>query len=132
MECRNDYASCDLFDDYSLSVCKVSVPYLQIKNAVLEAEEDWQQVYDECNDYSDFLSIDSIVAVAADSGSQDPFWWIGIIEKNCIANSQEPDCYGNKIVPGQRYLRGHYLEEYIKTKTSFSINSLNIFILLVL
>ena len=40
-ECKDDYGSCDLFYDYNLSVSKVSVPYLQNKNAVLEAEEDW-------------------------------------------------------------------------------------------
>ena len=43
-ECKNGYGSCDLFDDYALSVRKVSVPYLRSKNAVLETEEDWQQV----------------------------------------------------------------------------------------
>ena len=43
------------------------MPYLRCKNVVLEAEED------ECHDYWDFLSVDSVVTVASDSGSQDPF-----------------------------------------------------------
>ena len=61
------------------------MPYLQRKNAVLEAEEDWQQVDDQCDHYWDFLSIDSVVTVAPDSGSQDLFWLIRIIENNCVA-----------------------------------------------
>ena len=41
-ECTNDYGLCDFFDDDGLCVLKVSVPYLQNKNGVLEAKEDWQ------------------------------------------------------------------------------------------
>ena len=80
-ECTNDYGSRDLFYDYGLCVLKVSVPYLQNKNAVLEAEEDWQQVDDQYDNYWDFLSINSVMAVAPDSGSQDSFWLIRIKEQ---------------------------------------------------
>lgn len=105
-ECKNDYGSCDLFHDYTLSVREVSVPYLHRKNAVLEAEEDWQQVDDQCDHYWDFLSIDSVVAVAPDSGSQDLFWLIRIIEINYV------------LLPGQRYLEGHFLERMHSDKNS--------------
>ena len=119
----NDYRSCDHFDDYGLNVLKVSVPYFQSKNAVLEAEEDRQQVDDESDNYWDFLSINSIVAVALDSGSQDSFWLIRIKENNSIASSKDPDSYGNEIVLGQRYFKWHFWKECIATKTSFSINN---------
>ena len=53
---------------------------------VLEVEEDWQQVDDNCDnvddncdDYWHSFSINSVVAVAPDSVSQDPFWLIRIV-----------------------------------------------------
>ena len=55
-----------IMDDV-IFLIKISVPYLQNKNAVLEAE-DQQQVDDEYDQW-DFLSIDCIAAVAPDSGS---------------------------------------------------------------
>ena len=117
-ECKNGYGSCDLFDDYTLSVRKVSVPYLRSKNAVLETEEDWQQVDDEFDDCWDYFCIDSLVVFAPGSVSQDPFWLIRIIEKDCIANSEDLDCYGNKIVRGKRYLKGHFVERMHSGKNS--------------
>ena len=83
------------------------MPYLQSKNAVFDAEEDWQKVDNECDHYWDFLFR---VTVAPDSGSQDPFWLIRIKVNNCIAYSEGLDSYGNKIDAGQWYLKGHFLE----------------------
>ena len=104
-EWKNDYGSCDLLDDYTFSAWKVSVPYLQSKNAVFDAEEDWQKVDNECDHYWDFLFR---VTVAPDSGSQDPVWLIRIKVNNCIAYSEGLDSYGNKIDAGQWYLKGHF------------------------
>ena len=92
------------------------MPYLRCKNVVLEAEED------ECHDYWDFLSVDSVVTVASDSGSQDPFWLIRIIENNCIANSEDPDSYGNKIIPGQQNLKGYFSERMHSDKNFILYN----------
>ena len=54
------------------------------------------------------------------SGSQDPFWLIKIIKNNCIANSEDPDSYGNIITPGQRKLKGYFWERMHRDK-NFSL-----------
>ena len=80
-------------------------------------------LYDEFDDYWDFLSIKSFVAVSPDSGFQDPFWLIRIKANNPNANLEDPDSFDNEIVLGQRYLKVHFWKECIATETSFSIDN---------
>ena len=53
---------------------------------------------------------DTIVAVAAAENSIDTIWLIKVIDNACIANECAIDDYQNKIIPGGRYLKGHFLE----------------------
>ena len=46
---------------------------------------------------------------------QYPYCLIRIIENNCITNSEDLGSYGNKIVPGQWYLKWHFWKECIAT-----------------
>ena len=58
----------------------------------------------------DFLSVGSVVAVAAHRNSQDVIWLIKIIESSCISKECETDSYGNSIVSGEHFLKGNFLE----------------------
>ena len=69
----------------------------------------------------DFLSPDSVVAVAPDDeddgdNDQDPIWLIKIVENNCVSDSLEVDSYGNQILARTRFLKGRFLEKQYDEK----------------
>ena len=59
---------------------------------------------------TDYFASGTICAVAADVQSNDPFFFVTIIEE-CYAKCDIMDDYKNIIPAGQRYLPGHYLEK---------------------
>ena len=74
----------------------------------------------------DFLSVGSVVAVAAHKSSQDIIWLIKITENNCFSHEIEKDSFGNTIVTGERFLKGNFLERSHTEKdhTLFQLNKL--------
>ena len=107
--CKEDYGSCDLFSTYSLTVLKYNKPYLR-SGIVAETEGDDKDEDDEESDRQwEFLFNESIVAVANDS-LRENLWFIKIIDNNCIVDKPEPDSYGNVIINGVCFLKGHFLE----------------------
>ena len=64
-----------------------------------EDEDEDDEDTDEYNSW-DFLSVGTLVAVAAHKSSQDVIWLIKITENNCFSHEIEKDSYGNTIITG--------------------------------
>ena len=110
-QCKEYYGSCDSFTDYSLQVMKYNQPYLRSK-ITADGDEDEEEINDDEEDGNglwEFLTVDSVVAVANKS-TQDPVWFIKIKSNNCVEEEIVYDSYQNAIIPGVRFLKGHFLE----------------------
>ena len=70
------YGSCQQFPDFALQkLSKIPVPFLRSNLMEVQQIEEFEE---DKNDLREFLTVDSIVSVAPDSGSRDPFWLIKI------------------------------------------------------
>ena len=99
--CKEEYGSCSLFESYSQTVLKYNKPFLRSND---DTEVDFEEIEREW----DFLPNETIVAVANES-KHDNVWFIQIVDNNCVLNNKESDSYGNVVVPGVRFLKGHFL-----------------------
>ena len=56
------------------------------------------------------MNAGSFVAVAPDADAPDPVWFIKVTDNDSTAGPTEEDDYGNRILMGLRFLKGHFLE----------------------
>lgn len=59
----------------------------------------------------DFIAPNSFVAVAAHEKSVDTLWFIKVIENECIESIDKQDDYGNVILRGTSFIKGHFQEK---------------------
>lgn len=66
------------------------------------------------NPSTDFICPDTIVAVRADSRSNDIVWFVRVTETELVVSPTEDnlyiDCYGDKVPVGSVFLKGRFLE----------------------
>ena len=66
----------------------------------------------------------AICAMAADVKSVDMAWFVKVVDK-IKATEDIVDEYGHKILEGQIYLKGHYLERISDTKKNIKYKLMN-------
>ena len=119
--CQIEIGSCCLFRKFTISADELYPSTLRSKNTVETSidnekeEEDEEEGEDE--NLEDFMPEGSIVAVAADSKSDDSVWFIQIIGSG-ESDSDIIDDYGNTIPARIDFLKGHFLEREHTNKTS--------------
>ena len=99
-----DYGSCDLFSNYKIDIHQLR----EVSLRSLDAEAT------EATD--DFFLPESIVAVAESSVDTVCFIKINDID---ITNDLIRDSYGNCVLAGQHYLKGHFLEKDNMVKNGY-------------
>ena len=82
--CQNDYGTCQLFNEYSLTIMDYQFPFLRSQPGE-STEPD-----DKSDESWDFLGNNSIVAIANNS-VVDNLWFVQIIDNNCIVGEPEAD-----------------------------------------
>ena len=103
--CMVEYGSCPLFKEYQLQVQLISAPNLRSDIA-----PPVEEVSDEA--VSEFVSVDTYVAVAASVSSIDTVWFIKVKEVNRIDHDNiSVDSFGFKIAPSIMHLSGYFLEK---------------------
>ena len=102
--CQNDYGTCQLFNEYSLTIMDYQLPFLRSQPGE-STEPD-----DKSDESWDFLGNNSIVAIANNS-MVDNLWFVLIIDNNCIVGEPEADDYGHIILNGVRFIKGNFLEK---------------------
>lgn len=109
--CMVEYGSCPLFKEYQLQVQLISAPNLRSDIA-----PPVEEVSDEA--VSEFVSVDTYVAVAASVSSIDTVWFIKVKEVNRIDHDNiSVDSFGFKIAPSIMHLSGYFLEKDEKKTT---------------
>ena len=103
--CQTEYGSCDLFLPYELSIQDINQVFL--RSDIPEATAPHNDGDDLL---TDFVTTDSVVAIAADHNSLDTFWFVKISDNSCTANGNEIDDYGNIIADRSKYIKGQFLE----------------------
>ena len=93
---------------------KYDLPFLW-SNLNENGEEDDYSDHDheeqeEEDEFWDFLTVRSVVAVANQEGFQDCVWFIKITDNDRVEEEAVFDSYNNCIIPGVRFLKGHFLE----------------------
>ena len=70
------------------------------------------------NNLNNFIIQNMFVAVAADELSPDSNWFIKVVQRKCVNNENVTDGYDHTIPTGFKYIKGHFLEQVITTKSS--------------
>ena len=94
-KCQNEYGSCDLFKEYTLTCNQLNKTCLrsQINEYIgIEEREDGEEASD-----VDVLHVDTVVALAASKEAYDPFYLIKITQEECPAEAESTDSWGNKV-----------------------------------
>ena len=105
--CKIEYGSCPLFCEYEIVIQELNKTSLRsdfaLEEPVITDEDDDKRV-------NEFLLPGSICAIAADTKSIDTVWFVKIV---CEQDAEEDvvDDYGFRVALGQRYLKGHYVEQ---------------------
>ena len=127
--CELDYGLCASFHEYSLVHMNYDRPCLRsdVGDNIVndEAEFEPDEEHGE-RDSSDFLSVGWVVALANQESLRDSVWFIKIAEINCVADELASDSYGNKILLGIPFLKGHFLERSTtgKDNTIYKVSKL--------
>ena len=105
--CKIEYGSCPLFCEYEIGIQELNKTSLRsdfaLEEPVIADEDDNKPV-------TEFLLPGSICAIAADTKSIDIVWFVKIVCEQEAAEDVVND-YGFRVALGQRYLKGHYLEQ---------------------
>lgn len=98
-QCKDEYGSCSLFQDFYLLVTQLKETGLKF-NDTQHGEKP----------LTELLLPNSVCAIAANNKSSDTLWLVLILEQN-VDESNEPDDYGHTIPKGCSFITGHYLEK---------------------
>ena len=100
-ECRNEYGSCSLFEEYLLTVTQLKTTSLS--SSIIE------EPTTASDEAASFLVTDSICAEAADSLIE-TVWFIQIVNEEKVSPNDLCYEYGIAIPAGHPYLEGRFLE----------------------
>ena len=73
----------------------------------------------------DFIFPQMYVAVAADDNSLDPMWFIKVLEVDCCGNGKDGDDYGNIILVGVNFIKGHFMERSVFLNSKYQAYKLS-------
>lgn len=104
--CLEQYGTCSSFKEVELDV-------RQLKTTALRSHTE-KDVTDEEID-KEFILPGSICAIAANEKSIDTVWFVKIIAEEETSQNEIIDDYGFKIIPGQKFFTGNFLEK-VSTK----------------
>ena len=103
-QCICDYGSCELFQEYTITYSKVG------NVTTRSTQKEPTTAADEDTSMTDFICVDTFVAVRPDEGRNEKFWVIRVAETDCVADENTVDDHGVRIPCGQPYIKGYSLE----------------------
>ena len=118
-QCKLNVGLCSLYHEYDLIFEDIN--QAQLRSSVLPPVDDEVK---ECR-VNDFITPESIVAVAADGDDDtDTIWFISVTKTKCVGDGVK-DGYENIIPLGLEYMKGHFLNRNYTTKSStvFSLSN---------